>query len=263
MVIATHERGEDCRDAVASALAQSPSPLEVLVCDDGSGAVAANILRGLATDDGRVRYLRVDPSAGTPAAARNLGIDQARGEWVAFLDDDDRWLPGKLAAQTELMATNAYDVVTSDALRTNGSRYFGHRGRPFLPNRTMIVDSNPVIISTAVVRRTALVDAGSFETERWMAGVEDYGLWLRLADQGARFVVIDEALATYEDAASSRLSAARLRRQMCLARLKWRRVRASPRDGAALRSAISESTYAIVEVGRTVRKGVSALRRKS
>jgi glycosyltransferase involved in cell wall biosynthesis len=260
VVIATHERGEDCREAVASALAQNPLPLEVLICDDGSGAVAEALLRSLATEDGRVRYLRVDPSAGRPAPARNLGIDEARGEWVAFLDDDDRWLPGKLAAQTELIETNAYDVIASDALRTSGDRYFGPRGGEFLPDRTMIMAANPVIASTAVARLSEILAVGGFETDPWLGGLEDYGLWLRLADRGARFVVMDEPLAIYEDAASSRLSAARFRMQARLARLKWRRVRASPQDGAAIRSALIESVHAAREFFSAVLRGVAARR---
>ena len=257
VVIPTHERSEDCRRAVASVLAQDPSPLEVLVCDDGSGPAAEAALRSLATEDSRVRYLRAEPSAGTPAAARNLGIDRARGDWVAFLDDDDRWLPGKLASQTAFLGTDAYEVVASDALRTSGGRYFGPRGKPFSPSRRTIIRANPVIISTAVVRRTALLEVGGFETERWIGGLEDYGLWLRLADRGARFMVVDEPLAIYEDAAPTRLSAARLRRQLSLARLKWRRVRALPRDGAVLHSALVESTHAVLELLRSIPTGRS------
>lgn len=254
VIIATHERYADCQQAVASALAQDPSPIEVLICDDGSGAVTEAKLRELATESAQVRYLRVDPSAKRPAPARNLGINEARGEWIAFLDDDDRWLRGKLATQTELIETNAYDVIASDALRTSGGRYFGPRSGPLLPDPRMIADANPIITSTAVARRSALLEVGGFETDRWLGGMEDYDLWLRLADQGARFVVIDEPLAIYEDSASSRLSAARLRMQVRLARLKWRRVRTSPRDGAALRSALVESAHAVGELTRNRRR---------
>ncbi len=261
VVIATHERSEDCRKAVASVLAQDPPPLEVLICDDGSGALTEGRLRSMANEDRRVRYLRVDPNAGTPAPARNLGIHHARGDWVAFLDDDDRWLPGKLAAQTEFMEANAHEVVASDAIRTSGGRYFGSRGGPFSPNLRTIVRANPIIISTAVVRRTALQGVGGFETERWIGGVEDYGLWLRLLDQGARFVVVDEPLAIYEDAARSRMSAARLRTQVRLARLKWRRVHASPWDTGTLRSALFESAVAVVELARTIQARVASVLR--
>ena len=250
-------------EALASVLAQKPPPLEVLICDDGSGAVTESLLRSLATKDGRVRYLRVDARAGRPAPARNLGIAQARGDWVAFLDDDDRWLPGKLAAQAELLEANAYEVVASDALKTSGGRYFGPRGGPISPSRAMILQANPVVTSTAVVRRTALLEVGGFETEEWIGGVEDYGLWLRLADRGARFLVVDEPHAIYEDAGDSRLSAARLRMQVRLARLKWRRVRASPRDGVALRWALFESTHAILELGRYARRWASARRERT
>ena len=246
VVIATHERGEDCRQAVTSVLAQDSPPLEILVCDDGSGPATEALLRDLADQDPRLRYLRVDPSAGTPALARNLGIEHARGEWVAFLDDDDRWLPTKLSAQARFMETSSYDVVASDAVRTGGGRYFGARAGPYAPSRRAIVRMNPIIMSTAVVRRATLQQVGGFGTDRSLAAIADYDLWLRIADQGARFVITNEVLAIYEDTAQARLSTARIATQIRLARLKWRRACASPRDRSALRSAVVESARSLV-----------------
>ena len=246
--------------AVESALAQSAPPLEVLVCDDGSGPATEESLRGLSSKDERVRYLRVHPSAGTPAPARNLGIDRARGDWVAFLDDDDSWLPGKLAAQAPFMEGDAYDVVASDAFRTSGGRYHGPRAAPSRPTRTALLDANPVITSTAVVRRAALQAAGGFDTELWLRGLEDYALWLRLADRGARFVVLDAPLAVYDDVGPTRLSSAHLRLQVSLARLKWRRARVSRGDRAALLAALEESAHALVALGRAILERASGRR---
>ena len=76
-----------------SALAQDPAPAEVLVCDDGSPAPAAERLRALESLDGTVRDLRAERGSGGPARPRNAGLAAARGELVAFLDDDDEWLP--------------------------------------------------------------------------------------------------------------------------------------------------------------------------
>ncbi len=115
-VISTFERPDECERAVRSALAQEPAPVEVIVCDDGSKDGTAERFRAWERRDPRVRYLRVEPNRGTPAPARNAGIEEARGEWVAFLDDDDEWLPGKLGAQ--LAHAEGADVIGTNASPT-------------------------------------------------------------------------------------------------------------------------------------------------
>ena len=94
------------RRALDSVLAQQypDDRLDVIVVDDGSTDASPEIVADYAARDGRVRLLR-QSNAG-PAAARNRGIAAARGELIAFLDADDRWAPGKLAAQAARFAAN-------------------------------------------------------------------------------------------------------------------------------------------------------------
>lgn len=253
VVIPTHNRCEGCKRAVASALEQDPPPLEVLVCDDGSQDATAEEFERLARDDSRVRYLRRPKSAGGPGPARNLGVSAARGEWVAFLDDDDRWLPGKLARQAPFMSNGRYEVVASDARRANGEAYFGSLGRDHVPSAPEMATGNPIITSTAVARRKSVLGARGFETGSWARGVEDYALWLRLADRGARFIVIDEPLIEYADSGESRLSARGLGIHLSLTQLRWRRWLASPSNAALFRRALKESDATIRAAGRALR----------
>ena len=101
VVIPTYNRDRLILDAVGSVVAQTWPRWELIVVDDGSTERTASILAGL--DDPRIRVLR-SPHSGLAAVARNRGLAQARGAYVAFLDSDDAWLPGKLEAQLDALS---------------------------------------------------------------------------------------------------------------------------------------------------------------
>lgn len=198
VVIPTHQRAALLADAVRSVLAQDPGPLEVLVCDDASADETPEIVAGLARDDDRVRLLRTPAASGGPAVPRNLGLSQARAPWVALLDDDDRWLPGKLAAQ--LAHCDGLDLLAANALcRSTGRPYF-----PAAPDPAELPRDNVLITSTVLVRTDLLRAAGGFPERPAWHGVEDYGAWLALADLGARMAILPDCLVDYRDAGDDR-----------------------------------------------------------
>ncbi len=166
-------------EAVESALAQSPPPLEVVAVDDGSTDGTRGVLAGFGE---RVRVLP-GPARGA-SAARNLGVGEARGDWIAFLDADDLWYPGKLALQAAKAAAG-HDFVFTDYARgpdpaaPGPGRLAGYRhpaeGRVF----DRLLRENFVFTSTVLVRRESLVAAGGFDESIHIT--EDIDLWLRLA----------------------------------------------------------------------------------
>jgi glycosyltransferase involved in cell wall biosynthesis len=240
VVIPTYQRRESVSRAVASALEQELSPLEVIVCDDGSSDGTQEAMESWARKEPRLRYLRLPRNHGAPAAARNLGTRGARGGWVAFLDDDDRWLPEKLRVQGEAIATGRYDLVASDATRSGGGPYFGLT-EPREPDRAELLRHNPVITSTAVARRSALLEAGAFTDSAAgmsITGVEDYAAWLNLVYRGARVLVLPDQLVVYEDTGEERVSAAVARQGAEVAAIRWRLWMRRPYDPAVLLSAI-------------------------
>jgi glycosyltransferase involved in cell wall biosynthesis len=255
VVIPTYQRREGCRRAVESALGQDQPPLEVLVCDDGSTDGTEQAMSEWAESEPRLRYLRLSQNHGGPARARNLGIQKARGGWVAFLDSDDRWEPEKLAIQREFLSSGRYDVVASDAAKESGGTYFGLTS-PHEPKREEFLAHNPIIVSTAVARRSMLVRIGGFPhfAGRFSAtGVEDYGAWLSLVMHGARFLVLPRALITYADS-GDRISAAVAHQEAGVAALRWRLWRQQPRDLAVLRSAVRASVDAVRWQARSRRR---------
>jgi glycosyltransferase involved in cell wall biosynthesis len=240
VVVPTYQRRDQCARAVSSALDQELAPLEVIVCDDGSTDGTREAMEAWADEEPRLRYLRLPRNFGAPAQARNLGTREARGEWVAFLDDDDRWLPEKLRVQGEALATGRYDLVASDATRSGGDPYFDMT-EPLEPGRAEFLRHNPVITSTAVVRRAALIEAGGFTDSAVgmsITGVEDYAAWLSLAYRGARVVVLPDRLIIYQDTGDDRVSAAVTRQGAEVAAIRWRLWTRRPYDPAVLLSAL-------------------------
>jgi glycosyltransferase involved in cell wall biosynthesis len=165
-------------EAVESALGQGREGAEVIVVDDGSTDDTPSVLASFA---GRARVLRQE-NAGV-AAARNRGIEEAHGEWIAFLDADDRFRPGHLDrldraarehSEAGLIYTDA--MMVDEAGREIKSRRSPDPGPdPF----TSLLLKNTVTTSAAAVRRECLDRVGMFYPG--LKGPEDWDLWLRLA----------------------------------------------------------------------------------
>jgi glycosyltransferase involved in cell wall biosynthesis len=184
VVIPTRDRGRELTRALKSAVAQTGVELEIVVVDDGSTDGTDEMLHRVS--DGRLRYLRNAVPQGV-SAARNVGIAEARGRWIAFLDDDDVWAPTKLARQIEEMEANARvwsyagDVMVDEELNIFAG------GPPPPPDEVVRSidrhDSVPAGASNVVVAANALAEAGPFDPE--LTNGEDWDMWIRLARVGA------------------------------------------------------------------------------
>jgi glycosyltransferase involved in cell wall biosynthesis len=107
--------------ALASVLDERDVPLECVVVDDGSSDGTADVVADLAAGDHRIVLLRLERNEGV-SAARNHGLDVARGEWLAFLDADDRLLPGAIAALMRPTVEPAVRAVIGQRVWTDGER---------------------------------------------------------------------------------------------------------------------------------------------
>lgn len=186
VVIPAYNRKEAALRAVNSVLAQSEKNVEVLLVDDGS---TDGTKEAFAQPPERVRYL-LKPNGGA-SSARNVGLRRARGEWIALLDSDDEWLPGKLERQLALGG----DARASRHVHVNtdGSR----QDKPEdLPGRNIFGDlywKLSLKTSTLIFRRELLDKAGLFN-ERFPIS-NDWDFFLRLARAAQRFEVAPEPLA--------------------------------------------------------------------
>jgi glycosyltransferase involved in cell wall biosynthesis len=195
VVIPTKDRRPILARTLATALMQRDVSLEVVVVDDGSSDDTPAWLAGL--DDPRVRVVRHEAPRGV-SVARNAGIDAARGEWIAFLDDDDLWAPEKLATQMATARREDADFVYAAAVRVDEHlRPRAPLGAP--PPATLLtelLESNvmPAGQASVMARRELLTTVGGFAADLSMFA--DWDMWLRLAATG-RPAACHEVLVAY------------------------------------------------------------------
>src|SRR5271156_6668753 len=205
-VIPTRGRAELLCRAVRSALAQTLREIEVVVVIDGEDPATSIALDELAQQDGRLWVLALGASVGG-SDARNRGVDAAAGEWVAFLDDDDEWLPGKLQAQFDAVSASTAPALIGTCrmiARTPGRDYVWPRRMPagdeqigeyILARRTLTRGEGYIQTSTLFVRRSLML-AQPFKSGQLKH--QDTEWVLRLGRlPGAKVVFADDVLAIH------------------------------------------------------------------
>ena len=179
-MIPTRNRGQRLGDAITGALGQVGIGVEVIVIDDGSEDDTSATLERMA--DGRLRVLRNDVTRGV-AAARNRGIAEAEGDWVAFLDDDDLWAPNKLRAQVEAArSSGASWVYTAAAILDDRRRPVALEPAPDPTEVGRLLFGGSVVpggCSSVMARTRLLGQVGGFDED--LAVLADWDLWIRLA----------------------------------------------------------------------------------
>ena len=193
VVIPAYNAAWCVRKAIDSVLMQDFTDREVIVVDDGSIDDTAAVLAAY----GDAIHVVRKPNGGM-SSARNAGIAQARGEFIAFLDADDWWLPGKLSRQVSLMRARPELGFTSTAARVEDPEgrtlnlwSCDCEDRPILLS---LFASNAGIAggsSALMVRRSVLDRVGGYD--EGLGGVEDGDLWMRLAAV-SEYACIEDAL---------------------------------------------------------------------
>jgi glycosyltransferase involved in cell wall biosynthesis len=179
IIIPTYNRAALVTEAVASVLAQSFRDFELLVVDDGSTDGTGEAL-ALYAD--RIRLIRRESRDGV-SAARNDGIAAARGEWLAFLDSDDLWLPEKLTRQMAYLTAHPGLKLcqTEETWVRRGVRVNQPQTHRKIGGRIFFQSLERCLVSpSAVILHRRLIEAhGGFDED--LPAAEDYDLWLRLS----------------------------------------------------------------------------------
>ncbi len=206
VIIPTYNRAQMVKRAIDSVLEQSYTHWELLVIDDASTDETAEVVQSMT--DGRIHYLRHDTNRGG-SAARNTGLAQAQGAYIAFLDSDDAWLPTKLEKQVAcferlpaavgLVYTGAL-VVRDDGVQDEQRPI--HRGNLF---RQLLLENVVVGSGSAVmIKRAVLEQVPTFDET--LPARQDLDFWVRVARHYLMDFVDEVLLVIYASKTSDRIT---------------------------------------------------------
>lgn len=182
IVIPTFNRAGMIHHAIDSVKSQNFEDWELIVVDDASTDTTEAVVKNLIKDDHRIKYLKQTIKKGG-CASRNEGIRNSRGNYIAFLDDDDRWHPEKLKLQYNEICTN------SDA----GLIYCGFQYIDFKNNKvirkvfpfykgdvsSILIRNNIIGSATPLIKKECFILAGLFDVE--LNSCQDWDMWIRIA----------------------------------------------------------------------------------
>lgn len=189
-IIPAHNRTDMLREAAQSVLTQTFSDIELIIVASAATAETIQTANQIAASDPRCRVLVI--AKDSLAAARNAGINEADGEWVAFLDDDDIWLPNKIERQLSVDA----DMVNCDFIERGGeldgiTRHIRPPEGLSIAEGFILANYGAASASGAMVRTVAIRAMGGFDEK--LRGCEDWDMWRRLSWLH-RIIFLDDVL---------------------------------------------------------------------
>lgn len=181
VIMPMHNSESYVRIAIDSVLAQTYEKWELIVVDDASTDHSRSIVEEYACRDNRVRLLINDTPVGMPYSPRNYGIKHANGDYIAFLDSDDVWLPNKLEEQLPLFSNSRVAVVFSDYEKINERGY--REGR--CVNTPRSVNYSKLLYSNVIGNLTGIFDVKKVGKVYFQPiHHEDYAFWLSILKKG-------------------------------------------------------------------------------
>jgi teichuronic acid biosynthesis glycosyltransferase TuaG len=190
-------------DSIQSVLNQTYHSWELIVINDNSTDNTKDIVSSFINKDSRIKLLNLEVNRGV-SYARNFGVSHSQGEFIAFLDSDDLWMPKKLEKQVCIHEKNPaikishtdYNIFNENGLISTPFKFifskFSQRNGDLL-NQLLFL--NTIGILTLMVERKVFTEHNGFDVNQW--GMEDHDLWLRISRSGLHFTFIPDILASY------------------------------------------------------------------
>lgn len=201
IIMPAYNASQFISESINSVINQTFTNWELIIIDDGSTDNTREIVQTFVVTDNRIKYLW--QQNGKQSKARNYGISISKGNWIAFLDADDFWLPEKLDRQLRTLLDYKVDFafsngfcldqetrLTTDYNSVNGifSGFELYR---------IIYKHNYIPILSVIFRRSLINKIGLFDENLLVQGCEDWDYWLRMCKSDTKFLGMDERLFTY------------------------------------------------------------------
>ncbi len=210
VIMPTYNYGRFIGKAIESVLKQTYKNLELIIIDNYSDDDTEKIVTSY--EDDRIKYSKYRNN-GIIAASRNHGIKHSHGEYIAFLDSDDIWLPEKLDVQICHFRDNDVVAVSSKALLIRGDlisrSYFYSKNKYTDYTYREFLFCNCAPCSSTIVRKYILLNLKGFDERKEFQFIEDWELWLRVAQKG-KFRVLEEPLLLYRIQSDKKASVAEI-----------------------------------------------------
>ena len=198
VIIPTYNRADLLPRAIRSVLNQTFQDFELIIVDDCSTDNTQEVVNEFQKKDDRIKYIKLDKNSGAPAHPKNVGIQKSKGEYLAFLDHDDEWLPVKLEKQLKLFARNRkLGFVSCNVFIVNDKQSKEREHKiPRSANYFLSFLEGDIICSSSsvMVKKSVLNDIGYFD-ERFKV-IDDWDMWIRISQKYA-FDFVDEPLLKY------------------------------------------------------------------
>src|SRR4030042_1588084 len=192
VIIPTYNRAHLLNRAIKSILVQTFGDFEIIIVDDASTDNTERIVKSI--DDKRILYIRHENNKGG-SAARNTGIRQARGKYIAFLDSDDEWLPEKLEKQLKVFerSTNSVGLVYTGIIKESKQRRSVHQSRENTA-QAILAENYVGTTSTPLIKKECFLKTGLFDET--LPSAQDWDMWIRIG-QYYEFDFVTEQLVKY------------------------------------------------------------------
>ncbi|UGU14373.1 glycosyltransferase family 2 protein [Sinomicrobium kalidii] len=198
VIIPTHNRVRLLQQTLKSILEQTYRNFEIIIISDASTDNTSTVVTSY--NDERIKFVELKNNLKYPSRVRNIGIEKAKGEFIAFCDDDDLWIKNKLEIQVayllandniELVASNSYSfpghIVPSSQLWRNKRLTYGE-----------LLKVNSIRTSSVIIRKRILDRIGKFDEDEVLHIGEDWDLWMRVLQcKDNSIVILKECLVFY------------------------------------------------------------------
>ena len=200
IITPTFQSADFIAETIASVQNQTYSNWEMIIVDDGSTDATEKIIKNILLNDNRIQFFKLDQNSG-PAVARNKGIEQAKGEFMTFLDADDIWFPNFIEKSIKTIEETKIPFVFSSYKRANENLEFVYSDF-IVPSKVTYTD---ILKSNSISCLTAFLDIKTLE-KKFMPLIrkrQDMGLWLQYLKAIPFAYGIQETQAIYRIRANS------------------------------------------------------------